>query len=228
MLQYVAGLFVWITILAILVGGAFAALACFQYAAQTTNGLSPTAVQAMTAMGYVFAIATGLFFCAVLFMRDRIAIAIQVTKEASKALLDMPSLLLFPLLPLLWVICYFIWWLYTAMVLFSVNTTKSPSVPNPVWGNNALVGLVPSTEPDSWPEDKYYTFSANTDMQNVLILHFFHLLWNVQFAVFFTFLVLAGAVANWYFTPWLADGSTKERGDDEHVRCFGDPCPFVS
>ena len=50
-------------------------------------------------------------------------------------------------------------------------------------------------------------------MQNSLAIHFFHLLWNVEFFRFLTFLSLSGAVAHWYFTPYKSD--SKPRGDME-------------
>ena len=40
----------------------------------------------------------------------------------------------------------------------------------------------------------------NYDDTNAFAPHFFLLLWVVQIGVYFTFTVIAGAVANWYFT----------------------------
>jgi hypothetical protein len=37
--------------------------------------------------------------------------------------------------------------------------------------------------------------------RNYLWIHFFGLLWNVQFLVYFAYLTIAGAVADWYFSP---------------------------
>jgi hypothetical protein len=54
------------------------------------------------------------------------------------------------------------------------------------------------------------------DLKKSFCIHFFHLLWNVQFWVFFTFTVLCGAVSQWYFTPYVND--EKPRGDGETVR----------
>jgi len=51
---------------------------------------------------------------------------------------------------------------------------------------------------------------------------FFHLLWNVQFQFYFGFMVLAGAVANWYFAGRDHKGN-KIRGDPEHNELPYDP-----
>src|SRR4051812_36672804 len=43
---------------------------------------------------------------------------------------------------------------------------------------------------------------------------FFHLLWVMQFLIYFTFMVVAGAAANWYFAAWTDDNHTaKVRGN---------------
>jgi hypothetical protein len=84
------------------------AYTCLQYAATAAAATPPadtTRVQAMQGIGYVCAVLTFLYFCAIVFMRDRIAIAIQVTKEASKALMDMPMMLFFPIIPFVIICC---------------------------------------------------------------------------------------------------------------------------
>jgi choline transporter-like protein 2/4/5 len=43
---------------------------------------------------------------------------------------------------------------------------------------------------------------------------FFHLLWQMQFLIYFTFIVIAGAAANWYFAAWKDESQTEKlRGD---------------
>ena len=39
---------------------------------------------------------------------------------------------------------------------------------------------------------------------------FFHLLWQTQFTIYFTFFVIAGAAANWYFAAWKDAGQTEK------------------
>jgi hypothetical protein len=45
----------------------------------------------------------------------------------------------------------------------------------------------------------------------MFVFHLFALLWNMEFLIYFTYLVTAGAIANWYFTPRDKDGN-KKRG----------------
>jgi len=55
-------------------------------------------------------------------------------------------------------------------------------------------------------------FKSNTQFRSYAAVAFFHLLWNVQFQFYFGFMVVAGAVANWYFTLRDHHGN-KIRGD---------------
>jgi choline transporter-like protein 2/4/5 len=86
-------------------------------------------------------------------------------------------------------------------------------VQNPEW--NIL-----TPKPDGWPTFPfnntglgYKVQSFDESLQRSFCIHFFHLLWNVQFWIFFTFTVICGAVAQWYFTPYVND--QKPRGDGE-------------
>jgi len=54
----------------------------------------------------------------------------------------------------------------------------------------------------------------DTSYQNQLYFVFFHLLWTTQFIFYFGFTVIAGAVAEWYFSKTDSDGD-KIRGNEE-------------
>ncbi len=109
---------------------------------------------------------------------------------------DIPTMVFFPILPFFCVICYAIWWIYTATLLFAVKTN--------VWtANPTEFTSVPSLKPSGWPsvpnpsnaaQVGFYATAWNTDMQSAFCIHFFHLLWNVQFWVYFSFLVWSRVV----------------------------------
>jgi len=54
----------------------------------------------------------------------------------------------------------------------------------------------------------------DTSYQNQAYFLFFHLLWTTQFIFYFGFTVIAGAVAEWYFSKTDSSGD-KIRGDEE-------------
>jgi hypothetical protein len=51
-------------------------------------------------------------------------------------------------------------------------------------------------------------------------------LWNVQFLIYFGYMVCAGAVADWYFSEWESSSSSahKKRGSAPGVRCVALRC----
>ncbi len=57
-------------------------------------------------------------------------------------------------------------------------------------------------------------------MQRAFAYVFFHLLWTAQFVIYFTYIVMAGTVANWYFAPMDANEKRivgKEPGQLSHT-----------
>jgi len=66
--------------------------------------------QAMRYLGITILSITGVFALLIFSMRTRIKIAIEVTKEASRALYSMASLVLFPAIPFLAAMGYFAFW----------------------------------------------------------------------------------------------------------------------
>eukprot|EP00808_Paulinella_micropora_P024157 g61490.t1 len=56
----------------------------------------------------------------------------------------------------------------------------------------------------------------NPDLQYAFAVNFFHLLWVVQFIIYFTYLVFAGAVAEWYFTD--RDEAGKKKTNQRNCR----------
>lgn len=75
--------------------------------------------------------ASALFLLIVISLRSRIQIAIEVVKEASRALTQMSSMLVFPIIPLALALGYFVFWIIIALYLYSIATTSTEDV-NPL------------------------------------------------------------------------------------------------
>jgi hypothetical protein len=153
----------------------------------------------MRGVGWFVVVATAIFVIIVFALRKRIEIAIEVMKEASHALGDMPLLVFFPLVPFFIGLGYIAFWIVITLYIFSVSTqTFTPMPP--------AFSMI-------YPNATYYVKNEwNEDMKNSFAVHFFHLLWNTQFLIYFSYFVVAGTVADWYFTPRNPDGE-KRRGD---------------
>jgi hypothetical protein len=114
--------------------------------------------------------------------------------------LDMWELTLFPVLPFLVGCGYFVLFIVTTLYIASVWTTVAAPKPSYI----TLASFPATWQDHSWDQS----------LKNAFAYVFLHLLWSIQFLVYFTFTVVAASVANWYFTPRDAKGH-KVRGSGE-------------
>jgi len=203
------GVLVWTTVGGILCGGA--ALGFFLYDTKDAAHLTDDEQKIREYGAYAIFALTAIFFLIIIFARNRIRIAIQVIKSAGRSIGDMPMMVLFPLGPLIMVIGFFFAWVYAAIYIFSAGTAKFNDTPS------AFVGQAFQAENNAFSTNTTYEVIDYDDtIQNAFAPHFFLLLWVVQIGVYFTFTVIAGAVANWYFTKRDENGNKlRGSGDDE-------------
>jgi len=211
-----AGFMVWSLILFLAGAGLLCGYALLQNAESMTNDpatkqTSQSTIKGQRALGWILVIGTMLFLCIVFFLRKRILIAIEVIKEASRALNALPGIIFFPLLPFAIGVGFIFWWIVITLYIFSVTEPKA--IP--------AAGTFPLSYFDDDMRRIYGSQGYNgtyidlvwdRSMKNSFIYHFFHLLWTIQFLIYFSYLVIAGAIANWYFSYREPDGS-KKRGD---------------
>jgi len=198
-----AGVVIWLCILLVAVGGFFVGYSFLKAASDAPDTTSADRVQAYQWAGYVFIALTSLFVLVILGLSSRIEMAVEVVKEGSRAINDMKSIIFFPIIPLLMAAGYMCYWIYGALYIFSVSTLAAQSTPSSALyrdytytdaGYPAMEGTrnsVPSN---------YSSFEINDAFRPLAAYHFFHLLWSIQFLVYFGYTVLAGAVCAWYFT----------------------------
>jgi len=199
-IQKIGGILVWFFLLLIIIGGFFTGYSFLKFAADYNTGVpNSTRVLALNIVGWSFVGLTFIFLCVCFFFRDRIRIAIDVVKESAESLEEMKSLVLFPFIPLVLILAYFIYWIYAAMLIFSVGDFVSNQMPP------ELVPLLHNAV-------TYKTKSWDSNFKKGFAAHFFHLLWNLQFIVYFTYLVVAVAIAHWYFTRRDPNTGIKPRG----------------
>lgn len=202
------GILVWCTIALIIAAGLI--LGYVLNDSSKDEDLEDDEAKLREYLGYTVWALTAIFGLIILFARDRIRIAIQVIKSAGRSIGDMPMMVFFPLLPLCSIIGFFFAWLYAAIYIFSAGTKTSNSTPD------GFSTKTFAAESDKFVVgDTYEVIDYDDTIQNAFAPHFFLLLWCVQFGVYFTFTVIAGAVANWYFTPRGENGK-KLRGNGEN------------
>lgn len=236
-----AGCLVWTAIFGTIAGTAFVAWTFFQTASDLeATGENPNQQQAAYAMSFILIVAMVIFICIIIFLRNRIRIAVQVVKEASAAISDIKSLVVFPTLPLVIGIGYFAFWIWGALLIFSVQVETTVEIAaedrvdiqqNFIFQTNSSltnIDLITDIDVGDFPGtptfESYTEMEFDSEIQNPFAVYFFHLLWTVQFLIYLTFATVAGAVAEWYFSASDNDGNKvvgSERGQLSHTPVTG-------
>jgi len=139
---------------------------------------------------------TAVFLVFSLLMLRRIAIAVAVIKVATQAIAGAPSVVFFPIAPVLLTLGFGAYWLAAAVYLFSSGDVTMQSC-----------DLL-----DNYPPKKYcidpadtanchcgYKTEMNSNLQYMLLYHLFGLLWTTQFIQAISYLTLASVFATYYF-----------------------------
>jgi hypothetical protein len=202
LMKLCVGILVWGTITAIIGLGAYIGLVYWQ--AANDADADPDDAKVDKAIAGIAWGATFIFFVIIVFGRNRIRIAVEVIKSASRALGDMPLMVLFPIWPLLVTIGFFFAWLYGCLFIFSAGPEDDTSeIPTDISDNNMQFY---GSEPN-----KFIVIDYDNVIRNAFAPHFFLFLWVIQILVYTTFMTISGAVADWYFTR-RDDSGNKIRG----------------
>ncbi|CAG0917812.1 unnamed protein product [Notodromas monacha] len=168
-----------------------------------------------------FAVIIGIFLVITLlifiFLRSRIAIAVELIREGSKAVSAVTATLLYPAFTFLVQIILFALFLGIAVYLASVGKSSfrvvgldDPSDPNcnqNCNGYSTNSTCLPKTFncacPNSLtnkPQCIFYSYEDEYGLSKLQIYNIFAFLWTTFFITAFGELVLAGAFATWYWT----------------------------
>jgi choline transporter-like protein 2/4/5 len=132
-----------------------------------------------------------------LIMLKRVAIAVAVIKVATQAITAAPSVVFFPIAPVLLAFGFGAYWLAAAVYIYSSgeNVLRSCDLSD--------ASLAPKKYCAS-PNDPLnchcgYETEMDENMQYMLMYHLFGLLWTTQFLQAITYLTLASVFATFYF-----------------------------
>ena len=134
--------------------------------------------------------------------RKSIAIAIEMLHEASHAIRDVKTTLIFPCLYSFVGVGYVAFWVVVALYIYSVKTKEYKDMPSQFINTNY-----------GYPS-QYVYYAFDESMKNALVWHFICLYFLVHVIIYFGFMVLAGTIADWYFSEWDTNTGKKKRGYD--------------
>lgn len=212
-LRYVAGTLIGIGTMIIVMAGVMIGIVMWTYSKTISSDafMGDSQRQAFEYGGYVMWGLTALFLLVILALRTQILIAVEVVKEAARALLDMKELIIFPILPLIGAAVYFAMWFSMGLWIYSVSDLVSEPMPESMLYTG---GLFTEKVRTAFPlERKLYRWNENYLIYNGFI-HLFHGLWTIQFVLYFSYAVMVGALASWYFTPRDKDENKLVGGAD--------------
>lgn len=201
---------VWGMIIVIIAGGGILGGFLFKRGAEEDDEVAPERAKALKIAGGIVLGITALFFLVVFALRQRIRIAIEVVREASRAISDVKSIVFFPIIPFFVAIGYFAFWIFIAIYIFSVGEDKEFVFPDAL-KEDAITGA-PTAHA---ARTSYVDHEFDESYKGAMAFHFFNLLWNTQVFIYFTYMVVAGAISQWYFTR-RDDKGRKLRGSGEH------------
>jgi len=217
-IRIIAGKVIAVLLTLIVVSSTFSGAAMFSWASDPANNLGEDAIYGQVLGGTILGLGF-IFFCVIIFLRKSIQIAVEVVKEASKAIQSMKSIMFFPIYPALLGVVYMLFWIFTGLYIWSVSTLVPKETPEAVRTYNALFfpeKVASGANMTNANPAMMQRFTVSDDWRNVSAVHFFHLLWTVQFFVYFGYLVFAGATCDWYFTRDCDEKGKKIRGKGEH------------
>lgn len=196
-----AGAVVYTTLVFLVAGGFLCGYVLLSKASDYEKTDVTLRARALKGIGWTLVISAAILLFIVIGLWSKIKTAVHVVKNASHAILDMPMIIFFPLVPFAFAVMYMAFWIVGALYIFGVKKETEEPVPSSLEDRAFLGGAASYVDLD-WDEGYRASFA----------IHLFSLLWNMQFAVYFTYLVIAGAIANWYFTELVGESNKKKRG----------------
>jgi len=142
---------------------------------------------------------TFLLLCFLCAIRKKIQMALAIMKSAGDSAAAMPLLFLVPFIPFVAIIIYFAIWCWFAVSIVSISNPETMVLPAEFAYFSAW------DVADGQFVDLVYDTNQNANFGYV----FFHMLWTTQFLIYLNYLIVAGAIAKWYFLP--IDEATKEK-----------------
>ncbi|RHY10575.1 hypothetical protein DYB36_001753 [Aphanomyces astaci] len=143
---------------------------------------------------YIFIGVDVLVLLVLIFMCSRIQIAVGIIREASKAIGRMPFLVLFPLVPVVSITAFVIYWIIAAAFLATAGKVSVVDVAATVNVANA------TTAANQLLLEQQYSFQDDNVLNYLLAYHVFGFLWTAQFLQAVGYTTMAGAVCEYYWT----------------------------
>jgi hypothetical protein len=212
-----AGWMVSLACLLAVASGALVSYLFFSEAVQAESSPSQSRSHAMWVMGAVSACCTLALILFLVVIRKQLKMAVKLVREASKAILQLPWLVVFPFVPVALGLAYLTMFVSTTVLL--ATTFDSLVVPFPAYiqaGLPALYGAA-GAHPTT------FTYSWHQSLKNSFAFVLLHLLWSLQILIYTCYTVVGCTISSWYFAQPLQMRMVTETKKEKKKRKQSDP-----
>lgn len=141
-----------------------------------------------------------IFLLVIVAVREKINIAVAILKEASKALADMPFMVLFPGVTTIGVTVFFVVWAYLFALVYTAGGNMDFSFLGVSTNGTSVNATNSSTSLNIGNATLTISFTASSFKDYMCIFDFFMLLWINNFIQGIGIMTICGAVVKWYWT----------------------------
>ncbi|VVC24458.1 Hypothetical protein CINCED_3A005258 [Cinara cedri] len=181
LIRFVAGIVVWFVLIAVVVVSFSASIFLWITWKQKSNyeikdQIVQRDVNTYFAFALIATISTVIILLIIVAMRNRIALVVQLFKESGKAIQSMPLLLVQPMVTFIFLCVMIVTWSYFAVLI----------------QGSGFLAIEPESHNVYYKKDQLMKFAR---VYNLLVL-----LWVIEFIIACQHMIIAGAVATWFFT----------------------------
>jgi len=201
-LYYCGTCIIWVLlVLTTIATAVLAALVWTKGEQMADEGFEDTA-KAAKAFAVILIVVDVLFALTMCCMRDRINVSMRLIMQAASAFKRLAcEFVLVPILHFILLMGYLAIWITMMIYVVSTTTESREPIPDSLAGNPLY----------STADGKYVDLDWDQKAtENIMWIHIFGLFWAVEFIGYWMYMVMSGAFAEWYFTPWNDDARTSK------------------
>eukprot|EP01065_Artemidia_motanka_P019069 TRINITY_DN22537_c0_g1_i2.p1 TRINITY_DN22537_c0_g1~~TRINITY_DN22537_c0_g1_i2.p1 ORF type:complete len:807 (+),score=201.67 TRINITY_DN22537_c0_g1_i2:55-2421(+) len=202
-------LLVYLTLLLVLALLIVAGIACHIYANKLEDKVMPgdttheQQVQTFRAFSYLFFAAACVYFAVMIWLCSRVRIAIQVLKEASRAVLSSPSVLLAPVVTFALLGAGFCWFLYLAVYIETSEGLTSADLASTLVDNPVITEVNSLCKDDGClnltdARENFTTIEGDDLIRYLHLYNLFGFLWVANLLMAFGFFTVATVGVMWF------------------------------
>ncbi|GMI20316.1 hypothetical protein TeGR_g8471 [Tetraparma gracilis] len=166
---------------------------------ECNDGHTATEADTLLYISYAFMGVAAIWFVLICFLRARIQLALEIVKQAAKAIRAMPMMIVFPLMQCIAFVIFMVVWMLYAVHVASLGKADVTGVCN---DGISFTETICNTAGNVWIPYQTFTYGVTedgVDLEQAGWYLLFCYFWTSQFIIAIGQIVIAMCVAKWYF-----------------------------